>query len=312
MIQYPISLRDLARHVRKQFPTTLNRNGTPRRNGREAWLTKASRLSTQLKAHGSYNLENRDEIWNELKPLFARLQGGGKCAYCETMLPTHKRGMPKGDLEHYRPKQGVIKWPTTHAISVGANAPDCYYWLAFHLRNYLLACEVCNRDFKQNYFPIAGQRCSANSRQPRYLIAERPYLLHPLDPNDSAPEQLIGFEGIVPIPIAKPGTHDYWRAKVTIELLGLTNGRRLELDFERSQTITGIYTALNSVANNDPTRRKLAKRTLKKLQDNTWPHRNCARRFKRLYDDDPTEAARLAEEAAKFVDEWLHRRAQPL
>jgi len=300
MIQYPITLRELARRVGVQRLSSRNQNGTLRRNAKEVWLAKAYHLSTQMRANGAYNVGDRDEIWKVLKPIFVKIQSR-KCAYCEKSLLYHKSGASTGDIEHYRPKKGVEIWPTKHPIPVGVSDPDCYYLLAFNLRNYLLACEICNRDFKRNYFPIAGPRCPTNSKRPRNLYAERPYLLHPLDLNDTDPEELIEFRGIVPVPKAVQGTHDYWRAIVTIELLGLTGGNRLDLDIERSKVIERLHLALNCADSNDPKTRKIARKALADLQDKSLPHRNCARSFERMYASNPVEAARYASEAKKFV-----------
>jgi hypothetical protein len=54
-----------------------------------------------------------------------------KCAFCEsnTHVGAHK------DVEHYRPKTR-------------------YYWLGYEWSNLLLACQICNRDFKSIHFPI--------------------------------------------------------------------------------------------------------------------------------------------------------------
>lgn len=305
MIQYPLALRELSRIVSRRLPTTLNQDGKPRKNGRVAWRIQARQQTQQLQSQRTYNLDKDYEIWPELKDIFAGIQGD-KCAFCEKRLPDHRSGRVGGDIEHYRPKNGVVAWPTTHPIPVGKSDTDCYYLLAFHLRNYLLSCGICNQDYKRNYFPIAGQRCPAHSCRPRDLLAERPYLLHPLDPNDEDPEELIEFIGIVPVPRTAKNTPSYWRAVVTIELLGLTGGNRFDLDLERATTIVCLSLALKLQASkgNDPD----VVFTLNGLTNDSLPHRNCARSFKRLYDSDPILAAHVAREALKIVDDDQRRR----
>ncbi|MCW3052012.1 MAG: hypothetical protein JWN14_1182 [Chthonomonadales bacterium] len=308
MIGYPITLIDLTRLVSARFPAKRNRDGTPRKNAIRPWRGRARQQTDRLRSQGFYSGDEKTEIWSELNRLFAALQGGGKCAYCETRLADHKREGVRGDIEHYRPKAGVIDWPNKHNLSTGGSDPHAYYLLAFHLRNYLLACDTCNREFKRNYFPIAGPRCPAHSRRPRDLKRERPYLLHPLDPTDEDPEQLIEFIGIDPVPRAPQGTPQYWRAVVTIELLGLGRGKRFNLDFERSLVMAGLYQALNAVDPTDP----IVVRTINALQDDTWPHVNCLRSFKRLHDKDPRRAKLLVEEATTFVDKvWANRKQLP-
>ena len=61
------------------------------------------------------------------------------CAFCESRISKYD------DAEHFRPK---------HAIT-GVNT-DGYYWLAVEWSNLLIACKVCNNDYKQTHFPITG------------------------------------------------------------------------------------------------------------------------------------------------------------
>jgi uncharacterized protein (TIGR02646 family) len=58
-----------------------------------------------------------------------------KCAYCETS--TYPGAHP--DVEHYRDKKR-------------------YYWLGYEWSNLLLVCHICNRDFKNNNFPIENEK----------------------------------------------------------------------------------------------------------------------------------------------------------
>ncbi len=66
------------------------------------------------------------EVKNKLILIF-----GNKCAFCEcnTSFGAHC------DTEHFRPK-------------------SFYYWLAFEWTNFLLSCQVCNRDYKKSIFDI--------------------------------------------------------------------------------------------------------------------------------------------------------------
>ncbi len=84
----------------------------------------------------------------------------GKCAYCESRL-LH---VTWGDVEHYRPKKAVAEDP----------AHGGYYWLAYDLRNLLLACPRCN-GAKMNQFPVRGRRACA----PEDIEQEKPLLLNP-------------------------------------------------------------------------------------------------------------------------------------
>jgi hypothetical protein len=98
-----------------------------------------------------------------------------KCAYCERIC--------KADIEHYRPKKGVVN----DATHLG------YYWLCYEWSNLIPSCITCNREgAKHNQFPIIGPRVTAPSLLPNGdlnldlcraqrspLLDEIPYLLHP-------------------------------------------------------------------------------------------------------------------------------------
>ena len=93
---------------------------------------------------------------------------------------------------------------------------------------------------------------------------------------------------------------------MTIELLGLTAGNRFDLDLQRAHVIATLYLAFTSNNSAD----SIVQRMIRGLQDNTLPHRNCARSFKRVFDADPARASQLAIEATQFVDAVRHRRRQ--
>lgn len=73
-------------------------------------------------------------VKEKLKEIF-----NGKCAYCER----DTRGGAHCDTEHFRPKRP-------------------YYWLTYEWTNFLLACQICNRDFKNAQFPVKGKRLEAH------------------------------------------------------------------------------------------------------------------------------------------------------
>lgn len=102
----------------------------------------------------------------------------GKCAYCESRW----RATAPVDVEHYRPKGGVV-------INGELTKPG-YYWLAGDWRNLLPSCIDCNRartqEFpdmephlsgKANQFPIAKEEQRAH--EPDGERAEQRLLLHP-------------------------------------------------------------------------------------------------------------------------------------
>ncbi|MGC9944970.1 MAG: hypothetical protein ABSF64_01120 [Bryobacteraceae bacterium] len=107
------------------------------------------------------------EIYGALKPCL-KDYFYGKCAYCESEFAT----VAWGDVEHYRPKRGVAD-DKTH---------PGYYWLAYHERNLMTSCQLCNQGRgKRNWFPIAGQRAM---RPEDDLSNEQPLLLNPYEEAD--------------------------------------------------------------------------------------------------------------------------------
>lgn len=99
-----------------------------------------------------------------------------KCCYCE-----RKRELKReSDVEHYRPKSGIIEEP---------GRPG-YWWLAYEWTNCLYACKVCNEDYKKHHFPLLQN--SPRARRPADNLAkEKPAILNPFDDN---PEECIGFD----------------------------------------------------------------------------------------------------------------------
>ena len=86
------------------------------------------------KGTGKHNFKGKSARWGRAKKqLLAETRG--KCAYCEATTEM----VSFGDVEHYRPK-------------------STYWWLAYCYDNYLAACEICNRIYKHNHFPIQNRK----------------------------------------------------------------------------------------------------------------------------------------------------------
>lgn len=92
----------------------------------------------------------------------------GKCCYCESKF----EATGFGDVEHFRPKAGVRQQPKSPLEKPG------YYWLAYTWSNLLYSCEICNRRYKSNWFPLINPTGRARQHQDR-LSHERPLLPHP-------------------------------------------------------------------------------------------------------------------------------------
>ncbi len=130
----------------------------------DAWQSKALKATQAIIAKWeetgviSSKQDFQAEIWGELKDWLLEKILDYKCAYCETDL---RRNKP--ECEHYRPKAGV-KYRTPDAKRLtkaqGLNASGQpmehpgYFWLAYHWKNLLPSCSLCNSGGgKNNQFP---------------------------------------------------------------------------------------------------------------------------------------------------------------
>lgn len=101
-----------------------------------------------------------------------------KCAYCESKVDP----VSYGDIEHFRPKGA------SHAKDGDDLIYPGYYWLAMDWNNLLFACDVCNRTFKKNKFPLVNEALR-KKRHDHYVI-EEPLLI---DPCNESPQDYICF-----------------------------------------------------------------------------------------------------------------------
>ena len=137
-------------------------------------LERAQRFRAEGKDPGRFDFAaySRREVRDALAELF-----NDKCAYCEVRVGVNS----KPDVEHFRPKTGVID-------EHGDKLPG-YWWLAGQWQNLLLACQTCNRRFREggkgNFFPIEGERAEPFTTGEE-LAAEQPLLLDPTvdEPDD--------------------------------------------------------------------------------------------------------------------------------
>jgi uncharacterized protein (TIGR02646 family) len=70
-----------------------------------------------------------------------------KCCFCESIFTKTSYG----DVEHFRPKTAYKKTGTKGYIYPG------YYWLSYDWTNLLFSCEICNRTYKKNEFPLGNE-----------------------------------------------------------------------------------------------------------------------------------------------------------
>ena len=174
----------------------------------------------------------------EVKERLVTLQQG-KCCFCESKI----RHISYGDVEHYRPKAGWVQ------NKEPINKPG-YYWLAYDWDNLLLSCQLCNQQFKKNYFPLLTENSRARNHN-EDINNEDPLFIHPANEN---PEEYIEFNEEMPIAV-----DNKIRGTVTITNLGLD---RELLNEQRKKTlnmVSDIYNLAKNFPDNPPELKKVAK-----------------------------------------------------
>ena len=289
MIGYPIEASEIRKRINSSYPK---------------WLSQAKDKTEGFRKIEKY--QEKSSSWSEIKPIFMEIQHN-KCAYCERRLEGEPYGRIEHDIEHYRPKNLIRKWPTQKIIrerniqfsySTGGAWSEGYYLLAYNFENYATSCKTCNSILKSNYFPIAGNR-GPQSDSPRQLKSEKPFLLYPLGKFDDPPESIIGFEGIIPVPVGKS---DYVRrrAEVTINFFELDT--REELLQGRAEQIRSFILAMNGTMSGNSMTKQLAQQVIEDLQSRKSPHSNCTQSYIKLYNKDRKRADRISKLILKYLE----------
>ena len=314
MIRYRI----LAPDVERSHQTTAKLLNAEKRElmrlieeASDGWIDEAIERTRVFNKQQSYS-EPPKPNWSKIKKVYMKLQSN-KCAYCEQKLEGGPRGPIAHDVEHYRPKNKVVGWPTRKMLKRSSyafisqdqlatgDACDGYYLLPYNILNYLTACKICNSTLKRNYFPIAAKRAN-NSDKHGYLKREKPYLLYPLGHLDDDPEKIITFEGFKPK--ARPGLNaeQQYRARITIAFFELDI--REPLIKQRAAVIKNIFEAFHDqLIHPDPARRRQARKDLKRWQLPSSEHANCARAFYDLCQRNLNAARQQYDDAVDFLDE---------
>lgn len=171
-----------------------------------------------------------DKIYNnkEVKALLIKLHHG-KCCYCESKITANS----PGDVEHFRPKSGSQQKKGDKIKKPG------YYWLAFEWENLFFACDICNRSYKKNLFPLKNPSKRAICHNDN-CDEEEPLFIHPEKNN---PEEFISFRGAI---IYSLDDDKNSKGNVTIKGLGLD---RIELENRRRvviETLQRLYVIANA------------------------------------------------------------------
>ena len=264
------------------------------------WRSRAKRRTTRFIKQKAY--KEKSSIWGEIKAVFMKLQHN-KCAYCERELAAPPLGSGEHDLEHFRPKSRIEPYPTAndrvmYRFSTRNSQANGYYWLAYNLENYAVACITCNRGLKAARFPIAGTRGAAETSVSDLNQIELPLLLFPLLDN---PEEFITFDGAMPKTVFKRGIK-YQRAVVTINFFGLGDTQREELFRGRFAVIRELYLQYEKIKLPSETAhtKELARIVVDGLCDQKSGHSACAKAYHILLQNDPMRAWKIYETAAMY------------
>ena len=137
-----------------------------------------------------------------------------KCCFCESKFSENSYG----DVEHYRPKRAYRIAGARSLTYPG------YYWLAYIWDNLMFSCEICNRKYKRNDFPLGAE----NTRKPWHghvnVLGNEDSLL--INPNADDPTRDFRFEGEVPVPV-----NGSLRGQTSIKAYGLERLNNDRMDY---------------------------------------------------------------------------------
>jgi uncharacterized protein (TIGR02646 family) len=185
------------------------------------WKRQANKLSAELQALPDKKrpafIEKHSRVWRSMQGRLATASHG-KCWYCET-----KNTRADLHVDHHRPKNRIMNSDGTKGQG--------YWWLAFDLENFRLACSYCNclhkgqdgiTRGKSDKFPLLRYCKRAKSKSE--LAKEMPILL---DPVVHADPSFLWFreDGRVTPAFSRKDRVLYTRAKSTIDILNLDESR---------------------------------------------------------------------------------------
>ena len=203
----------------EQIPVILENEGTAKR---------AEMCDAFDNGETAFEFDNQIYGHETVKSVLKKSQHD-KCFLCESKV-TH---ISSGDVEHFRPKGGFRQSPKHKLQKPG------YFWLAYEWKNLFFVCELCNRRFKKNLFPLLNskKRCTSHKIDTNF---EEPLFINPETEN---PEDYISFRGEIVFAI-----DGNLRGKTTIEGAGLD---RIELESNR-KTKLKIIKQLYEIAKATP------------------------------------------------------------
>lgn len=270
----------------------------------QTWIDRAKGRTAEYAKAKKYT--GGTEFWGDIKKVYIDLQHE-KCAYCESKMAGADLASKVHEVEHYRPKSRVRRWPAAAKKKIAAYEPPCecggesasgYYLLAYHPLNYAIACTRCNSTLKSDYFPVAGKRKISGS-DPVQLLEEKPLLVYPIGNLDDDPAKLIRFDGVLAVPRVSRGPRRH-RAQVTIEFFQLNHE---DLASRRAPMIASLFVTLEAmrVGNLSATLRKEHETVVEMAMSRKAQFSACARDYVKLYESDRTKAVEYGQLALKLA-----------
>ena len=188
----------MIRVCKPDAPRRLAKDGSARRKRDCAAYTANS--NDYLNGTRKFKFERTIYGHNSVKDTLRKVQYG-KCCFCEGRF----EAFAAADVEHYRPKGAVQQDENSSRLIPG------YYWLAYSWDNLYWCCQVCNRENKKIFFPLANPTKRARSHTDD-IATEKPLILNPGGPED--PHRHIKFRDAIAVGSTRAG-------RKTIEILGL-------------------------------------------------------------------------------------------
>lgn len=276
------------------------------------WLERARDKTAEARKKG--HVDEGDGIWSEIKGVYAKLQFF-KCVYCEKPMPQEEvdgeaefgKGAVEYDVEHYRPKNRVKRWPSEkvkeqrkidYDDQVEDGEADGYFRLAFDPDNYGLSCKTCNSGHKSDSFPIAGSTKRSMVRRAALDAHERPLLMLGFGEDADDPEGVLGWVGPLPFALAKSG-HERLRARVCIDFFALDT--RGDLMLGRATLVMLLWGKLEERAAATTAERQRLDGVIQGFTAPRMYFCACARAFVALHASDRAQADALQRRCQEYL-----------
>lgn len=273
-------------------------------NHKPGWIKRAKERTEEYKL--AKKVTHSTHLWSEIKEVLMKLQGN-KCAFCERELEGVAYGKGSIDVEHFRPKNNIRKWKISKeykALGIPITIPEKnvggYYLLTYNLINYTIACGPCNQAIKSDIFPILGLYNTVMEDPITQSSNEEPLLIYPIGNIDQDCEELIAFDGAIPITKSNNGK-DFHRAITTIEFFSLSNANTRGILFKERCDLILMLGAI--LIYGQPNRQSTA--IVQNFMSDSSKHANCARSFVRLFNTDLEKAKIILDEAMGFLSTYV-------